>query len=213
MGPAISLAAATAYPIRLEFYENGGGAVAQLYWTTPGTSTPAITPSANLRPPSPPVPPALSGTAFYDAPTRQPGVDLSWSAPLEATEYNVKRSTTPGGPYSTIASGVTATQYRDTGIQVETQYAYVVTAVKKEVLESGDSNEVIAMSTAPPPRTNDHEEGLVDGGRCSCGSVSSVPAGSVTLMMVLSALLGFVGIPAGRRRKPGASCGSRFRSA
>jgi len=36
---AVNLAAGTSYPIKLEFYENGGYAVAQLHWQTPGSGS------------------------------------------------------------------------------------------------------------------------------------------------------------------------------
>jgi hypothetical protein len=36
------------YPIRMEYYENGGGAVAQLLWTPPGTTGRQPVPAANL---------------------------------------------------------------------------------------------------------------------------------------------------------------------
>jgi protocatechuate 3,4-dioxygenase beta subunit len=35
----VSLTAGTAVPVKMEYYENGGGATAQLYWTGPGIST------------------------------------------------------------------------------------------------------------------------------------------------------------------------------
>lgn len=43
-------------------------------------------------------------------------VTLSWDAVAGATGYNVKRSTTAGGPYTTIASNVAGTSYVDTDV-------------------------------------------------------------------------------------------------
>lgn len=67
-------------------------------------------------------------------------IDLSWTASPEAVSYNVKRSTTPGGSYANIATGVTATSYDDTGLSEGTPYYYVVTAVNPNG-ESEDSAE------------------------------------------------------------------------
>ena len=55
-------------------------------------------------------------------------VTLGWSASTGATSYNVKRSTTSGGPYTTIASPTT-TGYTNSGLTNGTTYFYVVTAV------------------------------------------------------------------------------------
>jgi len=55
-------------------------------------------------------------------------VVLSWGGVPTATSYNVKRGTTGGGPYTTIA-GPTATTYSDTPPAQNTQYFYVVSAV------------------------------------------------------------------------------------
>jgi len=54
---------------------------------------------------------------------------LTWTASSGATSYNVKRSTTSGGPYSTIASSVTGTSYTDTGLTNGAAWFYVVSAV------------------------------------------------------------------------------------
>ena len=55
-------------------------------------------------------------------------ISLAWNAITNATSYNVKRSAVSGGPYSTIATGVTATNYTDT-VPVGMKYYYVVSAV------------------------------------------------------------------------------------
>ena len=56
-------------------------------------------------------------------------VTLNWNAVAGATSYNVKRSTTPGGPYGTIASGVGSTTYIDAPLAGGTTLYYVVSAV------------------------------------------------------------------------------------
>jgi len=43
-------------------------------------------------------------------------VSLTWTASVGATSYNVKRSTTSGSGFVTVASGVTATNYLNTGL-------------------------------------------------------------------------------------------------
>ena len=73
-------------------------------------------------------------------------VSLSWTASNGATSYNVYRSTTSGGPYTQIATGVTTTSYTDTSVVNGTMYYYVVTAVNANG-ESGDSNQASATPT------------------------------------------------------------------
>jgi fibronectin type 3 domain-containing protein len=80
-------------------------------------------------------------------------VSLSWAASSGATSYNVKRSTTNGGPYTTVASGVTTTSVIDASLTNGTTYYYVVTAVNA-IGESGNSNQAsatpAASDTTPP---------------------------------------------------------------
>ena len=54
-------------------------------------------------------------------------VSLSWAAASGATSYNVKRSTTSGSGYATIAN-VTSTSYTNIGLTNGTTYYYVVSA-------------------------------------------------------------------------------------
>src|SRR6185369_4911627 len=75
-------------------------------------------------------------------------VGLSWSASSGATSYNVKRSTTSGGPYTTIASPTT-TSYTDTGVTNGATYYYVVSAVNTSG-ESANSSQVSVTPTASP---------------------------------------------------------------
>jgi fibronectin type 3 domain-containing protein len=56
-------------------------------------------------------------------------VHLKWTGSTGASTYNIKRATTSGGVYSTVATGVTANAYADTTVTNGTTYYYVVTAV------------------------------------------------------------------------------------
>lgn len=75
-------------------------------------------------------------------------VDLNWTPVSGAGSYNVKRSTTSAGLYTTIASSVTGTTYSDTNVINGTTYYYVVTAVNASG-ESANSNEASATPQAP----------------------------------------------------------------
>ena len=55
-------------------------------------------------------------------------VSLAWNAADGADSYVIGRSTITGGPYTNIATGVTATTYLDTGLVNGTTYYYVVAA-------------------------------------------------------------------------------------
>ncbi|CAI6086722.1 fibronectin type III domain-containing protein [Cohnella sp. JJ-181] len=70
-------------------------------------------------------------------------VTLNWTAVTGATSYNIKRSITAGGPYTTVATAITSTTYTNIGLTNGTKYYYVVTAVNTGG-ESGNSNEVSA---------------------------------------------------------------------
>jgi hypothetical protein len=76
-------------------------------------------------------------------------VMLNWDAVIDATGYNVKRSTTAGGPYTTIASNVAGISYVDKDVVNGTTYYYVVTAIAADG-ESANSNEASATPAAPP---------------------------------------------------------------
>jgi hypothetical protein len=74
---------------------------------------------------------------------------LTWSPVLNATTYNVKRSSTSGGPYSTLASGVSAASFTDFAVTYGATYYYVVSAVNSlgESLNSSEAS--VTVITAP----------------------------------------------------------------
>ena len=121
----------------------------------------------------PPAPMLTSATGGMDPVTGQPRVDLVWTAvtttPATPVTYTVLRGTTATGPYpTTVATGVTGTTYGDTTGSFGTTYYYVVRATNVGGT-SGNSNELSATPQPPPPRTNDHTEGLLED-KCGCGT-------------------------------------------
>lgn len=93
---------------------------------------------------APPAPLGLSATAGDES------VGLSWAASPGAASYEVKRSVTSGGPYTTIATGVTTNQFTDAGLTNLTEYFYVVSAVNAAG-GSPDSEETNATPLPQPP--------------------------------------------------------------
>ncbi len=73
-------------------------------------------------------------------------VTLDWndSAAPDFASYSVYRSTTSGGGYGLVASGLVASAYVNTGLANDVAYFYVVTAKDVSGNESGWSNEASA---------------------------------------------------------------------
>ncbi|MDP4209374.1 MAG: LamG-like jellyroll fold domain-containing protein [Bacteroidota bacterium] len=92
-----------------------------------------------LIPNIPPVPTGIISAAG-DA-----KISLSWGAALEAVSYNIKRSSASGGPYTTVASNVTATSYTDNTVVNGTTYYYVISSVNI----AGESANSVEVSVTP----------------------------------------------------------------
>jgi len=80
-----------------------------------------------------------------DAAVSTQKIDLSWSSSLDAQSYVIKRSTTPGGPYTTIATGVVTSTYSDATAVGSDPYYYIVTAVNLtgESAASNETSEIV----------------------------------------------------------------------
>lgn len=98
----------------------------------------------------PTVPMALSATSG------DLQVALSWTGSTVADYYNVKRSTTQGGPYATIATATTA-GYTDATVEDGTTYYYVVSAANAHG-ESAGSFEVSGLGAIRPTATASAEQ-------------------------------------------------------
>ena len=97
---------------------------------------------ATPLPPAPATPTGLAGNGWTGA------AELSWNVVSGATSYTVKRSTTSGSGYTTLASGVASPSYADTTAADGVTYYYVVSAVNGGG-SSGNSAELAVTSTYP----------------------------------------------------------------
>ncbi len=94
--------------------------------------------SGSSSPIVPTVPKDLKATAGNAQAT------VSWNTSNWATSYSVKRATTSGGPYTTIAT-VTSATYIDTGLTNDNTYYYVVSAANS----AGESEDSDQASVTP----------------------------------------------------------------
>lgn len=114
------------------------GCTASNYEITYKTADLIIKPSAA----HPNVPSELSAEAISST-----SVKLTWNIAQQATTYNVKRSTSENGTYTTIATSLTDTTYTNTGLTANTSYWYKVSSQNASG-ESFDSNPVNVIT--PP---------------------------------------------------------------
>lgn len=75
-------------------------------------------------------------------------ITLSWNKSSGASSYNVKRRTSPGEPYTTIANVTSSLTFKDAGLQNGTTYYYVVAPVSYSG-EGISSQQVSAIPTIP----------------------------------------------------------------
>jgi hypothetical protein len=77
-------------------------------------------------------------------------VTVNWTASSGATSYSIKRATVSGGPYTSLATGVTSNAYTDNSVVGGTTYYYVVVAVNASG-SSPDSTEASVTVPVPAP--------------------------------------------------------------
>ncbi len=97
--------------------------------------------SATALPPLPAAPGNVVAKAISSS-----SIQITWDAAADAASYTLKRSTVAGGPFATVATGITALTYIDTSLLAGTTYFYVVTSVNASG-SSAASSEVNATPT------------------------------------------------------------------
>lgn len=91
------------------------------------------------------------GTETLSGSGLQHSASLSWNASASVViGYNIYRGSQTGGPYAKLNSSLQpSTGYSDTNVQAGATYFYVVTAVDGSSVESGFSNETMAVIPTP----------------------------------------------------------------
>jgi hypothetical protein len=122
---------------------------------TGGTSTGGTSTGGTTQTPPPGTTTAVPANLTATAGNAQ--ATLAWSASSGASSYNIKRSTTSGGPYSQLGTA-TSTSYTDKTASNATTYFYVVNAVASTGT-SADSAQVsatpaAALVSSPPVGSN-----------------------------------------------------------
>ncbi len=132
--PAVSSPSGTVFPVGINIVKVT--ATDSLGQVTTGQFTVTVTPGA----------PTVTVTSVSNLPGSSSGITLNWPAFSGATAYSVKRSTTPGGPYTTISNRQTDNFFTDSNLS-GTDYYYVVTAWL-DTYEGPNSTEIaLAPST------------------------------------------------------------------
>ena len=98
--------------------------------------------------------PAPSAPTNFTATGTNLLIKLNWNAVSGAASYNLKRGTANGGPYPTVFSGITTTNYADAAVTNGVTYYYVVTAVSAAGGESTNSLQASATSLPSLTPTN-----------------------------------------------------------
>ena len=144
-GP-ITFTAGSLHTVEVDYFQDGGGGLAQLLWAYPGQAQ-QIIPYYNLFPVLPQTAPAAPANLVAFAGNNS--VALSWNTTFNADAYRIKRSTSSTGTFTTIATVPAAlytavNSYTDNTALNNTRYFYKVSA-SNAYGESGNSNTASAF--------------------------------------------------------------------
>ena len=114
-----------------------------------------------------------TGSASLTAVAGDGLVILNWSASTNAIGYNLKRSTTNGGPYTLVASGLTRLAMTNAGLMDGVMYYFVVTGTSV----AGESANSIQAAARPVSVLPPQLDCTVDGGQIQLNWPSDHTAG------------------------------------
>jgi MYXO-CTERM domain-containing protein len=186
----VTLNANTIYPIRYEYYQNGGGTAATLGWSS-ATMAQQIIPQANLYStvPMPPAAPTnVIGTPLAFPQGLYGEIQVDWTAPAGATGYQILSGPSATGPFTQVGTSNTNTFIDTTSQQGQTYYYVVIaTNIAGPSPQSAPSGPVTAL-VAPPQQPKRKKT-------CSCSTVEGIPSGTLLWTSILA-----LGLLAVRRR-------------
>ncbi len=160
----IALSAGQNYPIVMEYYENNGGARAELYWSST-SQIEQIIPQSQLSPVDAPVDPPPAPSNLTAAAVSSDQINLNWFDHADnESGFRIERRTT--GDFSLLGSTpANTTSYMDIGLNYETTYTYRVYAYNA----AGNSvycNEALSTTHSPPPPPPPVDLAAVEGDGC-----------------------------------------------
>ncbi len=144
----ITLVAGQRYSIRMEFFDNTGGASAQLFWSSPSQPREIIPQRYLYSDSTTPPDPIAAPTDLIAVGLSAGSVYLDWSAVSGASGYIVERRTGSTGSFAQVGSP-TASSFVDNGLSASTTYSYQVAAVVNGVRGTAATANV----TTPPIET------------------------------------------------------------
>jgi len=142
----IALTQRQTYPVRMEMYENGGGAVAKLGWSSAHTAKATIPKAALYSGAAPAAPSDLVAS-----PASGTQINLSWSDNSNVeTGFRIERKQGAEGAFEQVALvAPDATSFIDSALLADTTYYYRVQATNFTD-DSSFSNEANATTPVPP---------------------------------------------------------------
>ncbi len=148
----ITLSAGQKYNIEMDFYQGGGGDIAQLLWSSPSTADTIIPKTQLYSGVAPAAPTNLTAAAASGT-----EIDLKWqdNSNIE-TGYSVEQSTDGTNFTSIVTLPANTTTYNSTALNPNTTYWYRVQAMNFAA-NSAYSNTVSLLTPVPPNKpTNAH---------------------------------------------------------
>ena len=120
----VNLVAGHLYDVKIEYFQGTYGAIAQFFWSVFGQPF-TLVPQSQLYSYGATIPAQVAGLTAMSG---SGYVQLNWAGAPGAATFNVKRGLSVFGPFTTLATGVTAHAYKDSSVTNNVTYYYVVSA-------------------------------------------------------------------------------------
>ncbi len=143
----INLVAGQSYTIEVDYFQNSGGAVASLSWSSPSTPE-EIIPQSQLYSGLVPAAPVLAQPVAASSTQ----INLAWTESSgNETGFEIYRKVGANGTYSSLAVvAPTTTTYMDTGLDSDTEYYYEVQALNSSSSSNSPLSNEVSLTTPPP---------------------------------------------------------------